>query len=97
MNILVERITSALREARRAKGLSQRQLAERVGITQAQISRIEKALVDPRLSTIVELGRSLELELMLVPRQLVPTVRALERQQAGEEAAPLYRLEEGND
>ena len=97
MNILVERITSALREARRTKGLSQRQLAERVGITQAQISRIEKALVDPRLSTIVELGRSLELELMLVPRQLVPTVRALERQQADEEAAPLYRLEEGND
>ncbi len=99
MKPAIERISTALRRARNVQGLSQRRLAEQVGMTQAQISRIEQALSDPRLSTVVELARALNLELVLVPRQLLPAVRALERQKAGDgdQALPLYRLEGDDD
>jgi predicted transcriptional regulator len=41
-----------LRELRETKGISQSELARRVGISQAHIAKIELERVDPRLSTI---------------------------------------------
>lgn len=79
---LVRPTTNALAAARSRAGLSQRELGARVGLAQSHVSKIEHAVVDPQLSSLVELSRALELELMLVPRQLVPAVRALVRQVA---------------
>ncbi len=54
-----------LRYARRHAGLSQRALAERSGIPQPAIARIERGIVSPRLDTLDRLltatGFSLEL------------------------------------
>ena len=44
---------------------------------QAHISKIENAAVDLKLSSLVELARVLGLELMLVPRRLVPAVQTM--------------------
>ena len=70
-------IALTLRAARKARGLSQRQLAERLGLTQAQISRFEHGRAELRLSSLVELARGTGLELMLVSRRSVPAVQAL--------------------
>jgi len=43
---------SALKRLRVEAGLTQRQLAELVGVSQAHIAKIEKENVDPRLSTV---------------------------------------------
>jgi predicted transcriptional regulator len=43
---------STIRRLRNEAGLTQRQLAELVGISQAHIAKIEKESVDPRLSTV---------------------------------------------
>jgi len=43
---------STLKRLRIEAGLTQRQLAELVGISQAHIAKIEKESVDPRLSTV---------------------------------------------
>jgi len=43
---------STLKRLRLEAGLTQRQLAELVGISQAHIAKIEKERVDPRLSTV---------------------------------------------
>ena len=72
-------ITEALREARQRKGLSQRDLSKQSGVPQGQISRIENGAVDLRLSSLIELGRALDLELILVPRKSVSAVRLLAR------------------
>lgn len=72
-------IAERLQAARKAKGLSQRELSDLTGVPQAQISRIETGAVDLRLSTLVALAHALDLELTLVPRKAVPAVRSLSR------------------
>jgi transcriptional regulator with XRE-family HTH domain len=58
----------ALREARRRAGLSQRELAEKSGVPQSTIGRIEAGAVDPRARTLDRLLRACGLDLELAPR-----------------------------
>lgn len=69
-----------LRQARNAKGLSQAVLAKRAGVPQSHISKIENTGVDLRLSSLSEIARALDLELMLVPRKVVLATQSLIRQ-----------------
>jgi transcriptional regulator with XRE-family HTH domain len=91
----------ALRAARDARSLSQASLGQRLGMSQAQISLIERGLSDPRLSTIQNIAGALDLQLVLVPRSVAPAVQALVEAAAGrrEGGQPLYRLraEAGDD
>ena len=50
---------SALKRLRIEAGLTQRQLAEMVDVSQAHIAKIEKEKVDPRLSTVNRILRVL--------------------------------------
>lgn len=62
------KIGALLHEARVKKGLTQEQLAEKVGTTKSYISKIENNIKEVRLSTlkkIVELGLGGEVELMI--------------------------------
>lgn len=79
----LESLTEAVRQARLAKGWSQRELSARAHLTQAQISRIESGEVDLQVSTLLELARSLDLDLRLVPRSAITAVEAAVRS-AGE-------------
>lgn len=84
-----------LRQLREAKRLSQRELGRLTGLPQAQISRIERGLVDPKLSTLLTLARALDFDVMFISRTLVPAIKALE---SGEDATlPAYRLEEEDE
>lgn len=51
---------------RRALGLSQRELARRAGLQQAQVSRFERG-GDIRLSSLKQLAAALNLELLAIP------------------------------
>lgn len=75
----LESLTEAMRQARLAKGWSQRDLSARAHLTQAQISRIENGEVDLQVSTLLELARSLDLDLQLVPRSAITAVEAAVR------------------
>ncbi|NDW07702.1 helix-turn-helix domain-containing protein [Jiella pacifica] len=74
-----EDIIEALKNARKARGLSQRALSERTGVPQSHISKIEQGNADIRLSSLIELARALELELKLVPRKALPAVESVVR------------------
>lgn len=69
-----------LRWWRLDRHLSQVQLAERAGVTQAAVSQLERGLRIPTLRTVVRLAKALSLE----PAQLlqVPSPRTLSREAA---------------
>ena len=100
----IKHIGTALKAARLQNGLSQRALSVKTGIPQNHISKIENGEVNLQASTLIELSRTLHLELMLVPRTLVPTFQALLRgsKKGSEKQTPKYQLdpeeeEENND
>ena len=57
-----------LRYARRRAGLSQRALAERAGVPQPAIARIERGGVSPRMDTLRDLLGSAGFTLEVAPR-----------------------------
>lgn len=75
----LELLAETIRQARLRKGWSQRELSARARMPQAQISRFETGSVDPQISTLVELARTLDLDLQLVPRTAVTAVGAAVR------------------
>lgn len=94
MTYATEHLADRLKTARRAKGLSQRALGKMAAVPQSHVSKIEAGAVDLRVSSLVELARALELELMLVPRKTVSAVQSIVR---GDAARPAYSLEDDDD
>lgn len=94
MAYLVENIAQELKAARNKKGLSQRELGAKVGVPQSHISKIENGAVDLKTSSLIELARALDLELMLVPRALTPAVQGLQRGLTSRERSPSQTLVE---
>jgi transcriptional regulator with XRE-family HTH domain len=82
MSYVIEHIGRTIKGAREARGLSQRALSEKAGVPQSHISKIENGAVDLRVSSLVELGRVLDLELMLVPRKANSAVQSIVRSSA---------------
>ena len=60
MNIIEELVL-----ARKELGLSQVQLAEKVGIVQSHLSKIESGKVSPQLSTLIRLCNALNKTIVL--------------------------------
>jgi transcriptional regulator with XRE-family HTH domain len=79
MNYSTEEIAKTLKEARKSKGLSQRELSVKSGVPQSHISKIESGAVDLRVSSLTSLARDLGLELALIPRKTVPAVNSIVR------------------
>lgn len=94
--IFMNHITAQLKAARRTRGLKQSELGAKLGLPQSHISKIEKGGTDPRLSTVADMARLLDLELMLIPRHLLPAIRGL-IQGIDEEQEPRWKPDESDD
>jgi transcriptional regulator with XRE-family HTH domain len=70
-------IAEQIRNARKEKKLTQRELGKKMGWPQSYISKIESGEIDMRLSSILDLVRFLDLDVFLVPRPLIPVVTAI--------------------
>jgi len=73
MNTIVQQ----LKIARQNLGFKQAELGEKLGLPQSHISKIEQGSTDPRLSTVVDMARVVDHELVLIPRQMLHQLRAL--------------------
>ena len=64
-------IADRVAERRTSMGLSQRQLAERVGTTQSAIARLERGGRPPRIDTLLRIADALDCDLVveLAPRE----------------------------
>ena len=83
MDYKSDHLTRELKRARLDAGLSQRALSERSGLTQSHISNIESGATEPGLSSLIDLARALDLEVMLVPRKRIPAVSSLVETRSG--------------
>ncbi len=101
MRQLPDRLRAEIREARAAKGWSQLELGEKVGLAQKHVSGIETGKIVPRFDTMLDLLRALDLDVVVVPRALTPVVTSLtldhrNREFVGsnEGERPLYSVED---
>lgn len=58
-------ITKDFIDARRFSGLTQKQLSEKTGITQPDISKIENGNANPSVRTLQRLANAMEMELKI--------------------------------
>lgn len=94
---LPEDLRQQIKEARRKRGWSQRDLAARIGLPQPHVSGIESGEIVPRFDTLLDLVRVLDQDILLVPRALVPAVQSLIRAHnapAGSDERSLYAAED---
>lgn len=86
----------AIKDARAERGWSQRGLGAAAGLPQPHISAIESGEIVPRFDTLLDIVRVLDLDLLLVPRPLVPAVQSLVRAHKEPESGekPLYAADE---
>jgi len=82
-------IGALLVEQRERLGLTQTQLADRMGKTQSYIARVEGGKRDPRWQTVLEFARALELEPVFVPRDRLAAVDAALELSASADVPPL--------
>jgi transcriptional regulator with XRE-family HTH domain len=88
-----EAIIEALREARQTAGLSQRALSNLAGLAQSHVSEIENGSKDPGLSKLIDIARALNLELVLVPRKMLPAVESLIHPADLQRRSPAYAID----
>jgi predicted transcriptional regulator len=84
-----------LKETRIKQGLTQSELAAKVGLPQSSIARIESERIDTRLSTFEELIKTLGHEILIVPKEQVVAIQGLlskPEQYAELSETPLYSL-----
>jgi predicted transcriptional regulator len=86
-------IHEAIHARRTALGQSQTTVARKAGTPQSNLSAIELGKVDPRLSSVQDIARALGMELVLVPTEVLPTVRALIGQGNSPDDRPLFVAE----
>lgn len=72
-------IGQLLKAARKARQLTQEQVAEMAGISRPRYREIEAGSSAARTTTLINIARALGLELMLIPQAMVPAVDALLR------------------
>ncbi|MBW2611408.1 MAG: helix-turn-helix transcriptional regulator [Deltaproteobacteria bacterium] len=86
-------ILKELKIARQEKGLNQSEFGNKLGLPQSHISKIEREETNPRLSTVIDMARIVDRELMLVPRRLAPVIRTMI--DGGHEQDPMWKPDEG--
>ena len=74
-------LRAQIKNARKRRGWSQRELAAKIGLPQPHISGIESGHIVPRFNTLLDFVRVLDQDILLVPRALVPAVQSLVRAQ----------------
>ena len=96
MQYEIQDLIDALKAGRKARGLTQRALSQKAGVPQSHISKIESGAVDIKLSSLIELARALDLEVLAIPRRYLPAVQALVREQ-DDRTRPAYALEDDEE
>ena len=84
---MISELITTLAQARKAARITQADLAERAGLSRMAVQRTETGDVDPRFTTLQEMARVLNMELIAVPAELHAQVQALIQPQTDQTGA----------
>jgi transcriptional regulator with XRE-family HTH domain len=87
----MKKFLQSVRDYRRARKMSQTELAELIGTTQAAVSVIESGAGNPKAETIEALADALGMDVLFVPKNATQQVLALIRSIEN----PTIRIDEG--
>lgn len=73
---MTDALIDSLVATRKARQMTQAQLAAQAGLSRMAVQRTETGDVDPRYSTLAEMSRVLGMQLLAVPTDLVPALQA---------------------
>ena len=73
---MISELITTLAQTRKAARITQADLAERAGLSRMAVQRTETGDVDPRFSTLQEMARVLEMDLIAVPSALRAELQA---------------------
>ncbi len=94
-NIIMNKIIQSLKDRRLKLKLNQSEFGNKMGMPQSHVSKIEKGLSDPRLSTISDMARLLGQELVLIPIERLSIVNALINQD--DEQQPMWNVDKDDE
>jgi transcriptional regulator with XRE-family HTH domain len=94
----IKEILDYLRITRLKKRLSQSDLAAKLGVPQSHISKIESGKINPTLSLVIEIARTLDCELTLIPKKYTIAVKSmLKAQTTHSKNLPAYTLRDDEE
>jgi len=88
---LLRELGTQLREGRQRAKLTQDELALRAGLSRVSYRAIETGTAAPRASTLINIARALGMEMMLIPKEMVPAVQAMLH--SGDEDQPAFTVD----
>lgn len=91
------KIGQLLRTTRKGLGLTQEQVADMAGISRPRYREIEAGSSAARTTTLINIGRALGLELMLIPQAMIPAVDALLQPDGAEDDLPAFVVNPDGD
>lgn len=92
---LLKELGHQLREGRQRAKLTQDQLATRAGLSRVNYRAVETGTTAPRASTLINIARALGMEMMLIPKEIVPAVQAMLR--SGGDDQPAFTADPDED
>jgi DNA-binding XRE family transcriptional regulator len=85
---LLKDLGRLFREGRQRAKLTQDEVALQAGLSRVSYRAIETGAAAPRASTLVNIARALGMEMMLIPKEIVPAVQAMLH--SGDEDQPAF-------
>lgn len=84
-----------LKQIRQQAKLSQQNVSDRLALPQSTIARIESDKIDMRVSTLQNLARAMNYEVVLIPKPLLSAVQALIK--GDDLSKPRWQISEDDD
>ncbi|MBU0504443.1 helix-turn-helix domain-containing protein, partial [bacterium] len=101
MQKYISHVVETISQCRKNKKMSQCELAEKVGIPQSHLSKIESGKVNIRLDSLTEILSALGLELVVIPRQKRGLIQQIISESStaklNQEIKPAYTLDGETD
>lgn len=92
---LLTELGNLFREGRQRAKLTQDEVALKAGVSRVSYRAIETGAAAPRAGTLVNIARALGLEMMFVPKEIVPAVQAMLH--SGSEDQPAFTADPEED